>query len=101
MIRSNKKYNYAFDSTEGDPGAVDAMIKSSKRIQWRHFRTYCDALEWSKKQGYTDATKTMSLRLCNDQMVYFYVSKYKGAKCFFLERSGVRYIWLKDTDENI
>ena len=101
MIKPNKPFHYALDSTACEPELIKAMVKQRKHIMWGSFTKYCDSHAWAMDQGYSDVKKGGVGRLCHDLMVWFYVSKYDGQKCYYIERSGIKYVWLKGVNENI
>lgn len=68
---------------------LDTMIESATDITYRTMLRHCEGLlKWAESRGYD-----RHLRLQNDWHVSFHKSTFQGQPCYFLQWSGIEYIW--------
>ena len=65
------------------------MIEAAVDVTYRTMRRVCEGLqEWAKAHGYDN-----DLPLSKDWHVSYHRSTFKGKLCYFLQWSGIEYIW--------
>lgn len=89
----------------GDGEAINDMTEHAKQITWQTFLHYCSIEEvktifpdYSYRGEYlaVDGRPSIGFHLKDDWAVSFWSSRYKGQKCYYIEHSGIEYIWTRE-----
>jgi len=68
---------------------LNAMIESEKQVTYRTMLRHCEGLsEWAAQHGYD-----RDLPLSKDWAVSFHKSTFQDQPCYYLQWSGIEYIW--------
>lgn len=88
------KFNYQTCCVESDGDSITAMVNAEKVITYQTaLKHMTGLLEWARARGY--AMRRPSITLRTDWHVSFHKSVYKGDPCYYVQWSGIEYIWLR------
>ena len=73
---------------------TDEAVEVSYSTMLRHCR---GMLEWAVSKGY-DRTRAQGLTLKDDPYVTFNRGYYDGMRCYFLQWSGMEFVWVHEDD---
>jgi hypothetical protein len=105
MLAHRKEYVYLISCpdrpwwTNRDPGEmIDEMVETATEVSYETMLRHCVGLvEWSLSVGY-DRTRHQGLTLKADPHVTFNRSHYDGIRCYFLQWSGMEFVWVHELD---
>jgi hypothetical protein len=90
----SKPFHYETCCVESTAELINAMCDDAEEIDYHEFVVACDGVdEWAIAHGYAPAHTEGDLTLCKDWHVTFNKSTYDGRPCYFLQWSGIEYIW--------
>jgi len=98
----SKSYFFETDCTQCDHrvDALNAMIEEGmeREITYGTMLRHCQGLlTWAKAHGY-DLRKDQGLTLRLDCHVTFHKSHFEGRPCYYLQWSGIEFIWCKGSE---
>ena len=76
---------------------IHALVDDAEDIEYEEFRDAVGGEEVDKfaaDMKYDTGDETGGLRLEDDWHVSYHKSKYGGEPCYYLQHSGIEYIWL-------
>jgi len=83
--------------SQEDVPALQEMTRGAKSITYDTMRRHCRGfLDWAKQHGYVIHGNDLKLR--NDWHVGYYKSSFKGRPCYYVQWSGIEYIWTPRPD---
>ena len=100
-----KQYHYLTNCVNcGDGNAINAMTEQARQITWKTFLRHVPIqevrnlfIDYSYRGEYlaSDGQPTIGFHLKDDWAVSFWLSKYKGQRCYYICHSGIEYIFTK------
>ena len=72
---------------------VNEMCDNAQEITLRTLRRYCDTLTFEKELDYHRDSR-QGLVLIKDWGVRYWKSTYQGCPCYYIDHSGIEYIWV-------
>jgi len=94
-----KRYKYAFDCRMApDVDALQEMVDNAKQITYKTFIKHVSVHQLAEMFPMYERRKNQGLTLANDWSVSFYVSKYKGNRCYFLDWSRIEFVFMTIND---
>jgi hypothetical protein len=105
MLMHRKEYVYLLSCpdrpwwTDRDAGEmIDEMVDAATEVAYATMLRNCVGLvEWSLSVGY-DRTKQQGLTLKADPYVTFNRGHYDGMRCYFVQWSGMEFVWVHEMD---
>lgn len=94
-VRPHLTYRYETCCVESMAELIDALTDDDVAVELDHdeFAAAVEGLdEWAVSKGY-DLDPEEGLTLAQDWHVSYYQSVYDGRPCFFLQWSGIEFIW--------
>lgn len=91
-----KRYHYLHSCIESDAESIHALIDSlkCKKVTYRTMMRNCEDLQqWAINHKY-DIRRDRGLTLEQDWNVGYFRSVYRGMSCYFLQYSGIEFIWI-------
>ena len=90
-----KQFNYVTCCVDSDGESINGLVDAATVVTYRTMMLNCNGLlPWAKAHGYAKRGPGLTLRA--DWAVTFHKSKYRGKPCYYLQWSGIEYIWTKD-----
>lgn len=89
-------YKYLTCCVESDYESISRMTDSAEQIDFDTFVAECSGVaNWAASKGYEGLRKEDSdgLTLEEDWHLSYWESEYQEEHCFFLQWSGIEYIW--------
>ena len=92
-------FHYATCCVESDGESITAMVDAARDITYRTaLKHMTDLLIWARARGYEAREPGVTLR--TDWHVSFHKSVYQGKPCYYVQWSGIEYIWLRGPAAN-
>lgn len=87
-------FHYHTCCVESDGESITAMVEVAKDITYHTaLKHMTGLLEWAKSRGYEKRAPGITLK--NDWHVSFHKSTYRNQPCYYVQWSGIEYIWLR------
>jgi len=94
---------YRFCCVEAPAEPLTEMIDNAREITLRTFRKHVDRasfLDLQRQLGYSTGSQK-GLHISRDYHVRFYVSKYKGQPCYYINWSAIEHVFMAERGWNI
>ena len=90
-----QKFQYLHSCVESDSQSIDDMLDRAIEVTYQTIRRRCAGfLDWACSLGY-DRSRAHGLTIRDDWHVGYFKSVYRGQQCYFVQWSGIEYIWVK------
>jgi hypothetical protein len=85
--------------TDEQPGElIDELCEAATDVSYETLVRHCEGLvDWALSKGY-ERSKTQGLTLKDDWAVSFHRSIYDGMRCYYVQWSGIEFIWVHELD---
>lgn len=102
----DKDFIYLHSCVEGTAESIWEMTDNARQITWKTFRQHVHWTsvrdqfpDYSYRREYLspiDHKPTIGFHIKDDWAVGFYKSVYRGVPCYYVQHSGIEYIWIKE-----
>ena len=91
-----RQFRYRTNCTHSTAEAIDAMTEAEVPITWNTFLRHCPIEEIRYIFNWYDYHGEGGLHLKDDWCASFHKSTYRGTPCYYIEHSGIEYIWTQE-----
>jgi len=97
--KAQSQYYYALNCTDLEEGMpIQEMINKEEKVSWEEFNEHVSNAEIRNIFGniydYDDKDSGTGLKFQDDYTISFYKSFFEGTPCYYLDHSGIEYIFL-------
>ena len=90
-----KNYHYETCCINSTAELINDMTDQARPVTLATLRRHCQYLpEWERDMGYATGNE-IGLHLKDDFAVRFFMSRYNGVPCYYIDHSGIEHIWIK------
>jgi hypothetical protein len=89
------------DVPQTEVNDLHALYESDREICFSTFARHVDWRPIAEQMGYVTVPTKRGLRLSQDRLVRYYVSAWKGEKCFHMDHSSVDFVFTFKGKQNL
>ena len=95
----SKPYVFLTSCVDAVGEDIDALVRDSEDATLAEVKHNCDIDAFKRTLGYSMVTGDDLLTLEDDWHVGYARSVYRGIACYFINHSGIEYIWVNTRGE--
>lgn len=92
-----KEFHYETSCVNSTAELINALSISAKEVSYRTVLKHCEGLlDWADGFNVYSRRSDCGLTLKEDWHVTYHKGTYDGRPCYYVQHSGIEYIWTKE-----